>query len=150
MKRIARLAPVFFLGALFLYAGADKVAHYSRFVNALSTYKIVATSAAPYIAIPVILSEFAVGLGLLIASYRRIAATASVALLSLFTVALVVNYFYKPGSICGCWFTLTLGTSTGAHILQNLILVALALTVWWEERLRGGRSGSSRTLAVAS
>ena len=85
--------------------------------------------AAPYLAMPVILTELWIGLGLMIRRFRGAAAlTASIVLL-VFTFALLVNYIYAPGAVCGCWFTITLATSTPLHIALNVVLMALAISV---------------------
>lgn len=119
----------FFLGILFLFAGVDKLFHMEGFVNALASYVIFPERAAPYLAMPIILTELWIGLGLMIRRFRGAAAlTASIVLL-VFTFALLVNYIYAPGAVCGCWFTITLATSTPLHIALNVVLMALAISV---------------------
>lgn len=62
------------------------------------------------------------------------AALIGVAAMGLFTAALIVNYVYAPESICGCWFSITLGTATLTHILMNLTLLGLAIFTWADRR----------------
>ncbi|MCB1037730.1 MAG: hypothetical protein KDD47_28110, partial [Acidobacteria bacterium] len=68
--------------------------------------------------------------GLLFGSWRSRAALVGASTLAVFTVALVVNQFVAPGSVCGCWFSLTLAKSGSTHVALNLVLLGLALTVW--------------------
>ncbi len=122
----------YFLAAFFLYTGIDKVFHYGGFVKALGSYAVVPESLAPFLALPVIVSEIVVGLAFLVPSWRRSAARASALLLVGFTAALAVNLQLGVEAPCGCWFTLSLGAATGQHILLNLVLLALALSLAFE------------------
>ena len=133
MKHISILSAVF-LALIFAFAGTDKIFHFDGFVNALSSYAVVPAAVARYLALPIVLSELWVGLGLLVPRWRRTAALAGAVLLAVFTVALIGNLYFSPGSICGCWFTLTLGRSTRLHVLQNVVLLALAVSVWLDHR----------------
>lgn len=137
MKKISLLSAVF-LAVVFLFAGIDKVFHFDGFVNALASYAVVPTAVARYLALPVILSELWVGAGLLVPRWRRTAALAAAVLLAIFTVALISNLYFSPGSICGCWFTITLGRTTRMHVAQNVVLLALAVSVWLDTRAAAG------------
>lgn len=116
----------YFLAAVFLFTGIDKLFHYKGFIIALSSYVVVPAGSADYLALPIMLSEIWIAVGLLITSWRKMAALIAVGAMGLFTVALVINYIYAPESICGCWFSITLGTATPTHILMNLTLIGLA------------------------
>lgn len=137
MKHVRRLS-IFFLSALFLYAGIDKALHYGGFINALNGYVLIPKGFGPQLALPLILCELLVGVGLLVRSWRSGAAMLASGLLGLFTTAIAVNSYYAPGTVCGCWFTITLGEATATHVLQNLVLLGLASTIWLNERWTGG------------
>lgn len=132
--RIISTGSVLFLALIFLYAGIDKLLHYGGFVNALSSYAVIPAELAPSLAPAVILAEIGLGLGLLRRRWRERSALAGATLLAAFTLVLGIHQLYAPGSECGCWFTLTLARGSGMHIVQNLVLIALALTVWWQPR----------------
>ena len=132
--KVVRALSLLFLAALFLYAGVDKAFHYGGFVKALGGYVLVPDGLERYLALPVILAEILVGAGLLLKTWRPPASLLAAILLSVFTLALAINQRYAPGVECGCWFTVTLGKATGSHILQNLLLLGLALSVWLDER----------------
>ncbi len=123
-----------FLALIFLYAGIDKAVHYDGFINAIGSYVLVPDWIAPGLAPMVIGLEIAIGLGLLFPTHRFQAALAGALTLGVFAVALTVNLVVAPGSVCGCWFSITLAQSDEAHIALNLILAVLASTLWWEGR----------------
>lgn len=140
--KVVRALSLLFLAVLFLYAGVDKAFHYGGFVKALDGYVLVPDGLGRFLALPVILAEVLVGAGLLLKAWRPPAALTAAVLLSVFTLALAINQRYAPGVECGCWFTVTLGQATGSHILQNVLLLGLALSVWLDER-RGVAVGAA-------
>lgn len=151
--RLLSLVSAWFLTLVFLYAGFDKVVHYDGFVNALGSYALVPSSLAAGLAPVIILLEILVGLGLLLSAWRSRAALVGAVTLAAFTVALVVNLIVAPGSVCGCWFSLTLAQSDGGHIALNLLLVGLALTLWIQGRspqIRGSRPDSDSLLELSA
>jgi uncharacterized membrane protein YphA (DoxX/SURF4 family) len=129
-----RLLSIVFLALLFLFTGFDKAFHYGGFVKALAGYVLVPPGAERFLALPVLLTEILVGIGLLVRSWRIPAALLAATLLTLFTVALAVNQRFAPGVECGCWFTVTLGRASAAHIAQNVVLLGLAVSIWLDER----------------
>ncbi len=131
---LARLT-VWGLAALLVLAAVDKLFHYNGFETALRSYVILPKSLAPYFALFVILAELWIATGLLLPQTRRIAAGSAVVALIVFAVASAVNAYYAPSAPCGCWFTLTLGESSVAHILLNLFLAGLAFSLVLERPL---------------
>lgn len=142
--RYVPMASAWFLAALFLFTGSDKVFHYDGFVNALASYAVVPADLAPTLAPAVILIEILIGLGLVFRPWRPTSALVAAVTLGIFTLVLGANQIYAPGTVCGCWFTLTLAKSTGGHVALNLVLLGLALTVWLE-----GRGSEHQTAAEA-
>lgn len=132
--RLISTASAYFLSLVFIYAGLDKVVHYDGFINALSSYAVVPSIIAPGLAPGIILLEILIGVALLLPSRRAPAALGAALTLAAFTTALVVNLLVAPGSVCGCWFSITLAESDGGHITLNLILLGLALTLWGQAR----------------
>lgn len=129
MKSLPIISSIF-LGMFFLLTSLDKAFHYESFFHALKGYVLIPNNFAQYIAFPIILTELWIGIGLLIAPWRRIASLLAVVILMIFIVALSVNYFYAPNSSCGCWFTVSSGQLNVFHVLQNLVFMGLALFVW--------------------
>jgi uncharacterized membrane protein YphA (DoxX/SURF4 family) len=95
---------------------------------------IVPRGAESFLALPVVLSELLVGVGLLIKPWRPAAALLASIILATFTLALAINQRYAPGAECGCWFTVTLGKATPSHVLQNLLLLGLSVSLFFDER----------------
>ena len=131
---------IWVLAAVFLFSGVDKVVHYQGFVNALRDYVIMPRGWAPVLAPSVIAVELLVGVALLVKAWRQTAAMTAAAVLAVFSAALGFNRLLGGRGICGCWFTLTLSKSTPLHMVQNLMLLGLALTIWWGERSRADAS----------
>lgn len=130
------LAIVLLLAAIFLFSGIDKIVHYQGFINALMDYVLVPRGTSSTLAPVVIAVELCIGIGLLLRPWRRQAALVAAGTLAVFTTALVFNYLYGGRGICGCWFTITLAKSSEMHVLQNLLLLGLALSVGWERTVR--------------
>ncbi|MGH9343919.1 MAG: MauE/DoxX family redox-associated membrane protein [Terriglobia bacterium] len=127
-----RLTSILGLSLLFILAAIDKIAHYDRFVTALNSYVVVPPGWARYLATGVILAELCVGFGLLHRQYRGVAALAMSTLLVIFSIALAINVSLGITGGCGCWFTITLGKASFAHVVQDLFLALLALSIWYE------------------
>ena len=132
--RVVEKIILLLLAAVFLFSGIDKILHYEAFVNAVRNYILVPRGWAPYLAPTVILLELMIGVGLLVRAWRRPAALTAAVTLAVFTAAVTFNYLYGGRGICGCWFTITLADSTELHLAQNLLLLGLALSVWWDAR----------------
>jgi len=133
MKKIDR-AILLLLALIFLFSGIDKLAHYEGFVNALRNYIVVPRGWAPYLAVPVIAVELLIGIGLFVRLWRRQAALTAAVMMAVFTAALGLNRLLGGRGICGCWFTITLARGDGMHVAQNLIMLGLALALWWSWR----------------
>ena len=138
MDRKITLVSSWLLAAIFLYAGVDKLLHFGGFERALESYAILPAGYGRYLALPLILVELWVGIGLLRNRWRRSAALCATGLLGLFTLALAVNHWINPQAICGCWFTITLSRSTEQHLLQNLVMAGLALLIFLTETSSSG------------
>ena len=130
---VQRLSVVL-LASLFCFSSVDKLFHYSGFLNALRDYSLIPQGFAKYLAMPVIITEAVISSGLMFKQSRRTSAFIGSCILVLFSVALFVNYLYGKRGICGCWFTITLAQGTGMHLLQNLFLIGLLVSIWWNER----------------
>jgi uncharacterized membrane protein YphA (DoxX/SURF4 family) len=130
------VSAVTFLFLLFGYSSIDKVLHYEEFVEAVRSYVLVPEGVEEFSAVVVVTLELMVAIGLLAPFFRSFASILSVALLGLFTIALMVNQLFLPSSICGCWFTLTLSESTPGHIAQNILFIFVGLVIYSEDRAR--------------
>lgn len=130
MKYIKDIS-IWIIVGVFLLAGLDKLFHYKGFILTLDNSFLVPEGFAEFIALPIILSEFWIAIGLIIKSLRSTALLVAIIILLLFTSFLLGNYLMGIPASCGCWFTLTFSKSTGLHILQNLFLLGLSLLLWY-------------------
>ena len=133
-----------FLSFMFLFAGVDKILHLEGFINAINDYSILPIPLGKQLAPLIISAELAIAIGLLHNSWRRIAARQSAILMSIFTVALVANQIFGQKGLCGCWFSVNMAQGD-IHLVLNIILVALSLSLWYsspapgkEQALEGG------------
>ena len=127
------------LGAVFIYASLDKIAHPLDFARIVYRYRLAGPSAAlgvgPANVFAVILPwlEAVIGVLLVTGLWRRDAAAITAALLVMFLVA--VGYVMWQGidvEHCGCFTVGGEGRSAGwTLIASDLGLLALALYVWF-------------------
>jgi hypothetical protein len=115
------------LAAVFTWAAASKIAKPARWRRALISYRLPpALERVAVWAVPA--SEALVPL-LVVAGLSRVAALWSVALLMVFTVALVVSPHRMDGRIpCGC-FGVRGSIALGSAIARNALLLAVAVFV---------------------
>lgn len=118
------------ISAVFLFAGVDKFFHYQSFILTLKSNVLIPEGLAEYIALPIILTEIWIGIGLMKKPLRSNALLVATIILVLFAGILFANYISGNSEACGCWYTLTLSTSTTLHILQNLFLAGLCILLW--------------------
>jgi len=122
------------LSLLLLFAGIDKLAHYTRFVTTLDNNVLTPPASSYMLALFIPLAEIWIAICIIPRATRGKAVLGCSLMLALFAVALAVNHRYHPNMPCGCWFSLTLSEATVPHIFQNILLSFLAFTVWFEGR----------------
>ncbi len=125
------------LGALFVWAGAVKLAAPRLFAAAISRYELVPEPLLVPVAIGLPLLEVAAGLGLICRIRGSLAAV--IALLLLFLAVLWFGILHNLDIDCGC-FSLaeqaehaSLKTTFG----RDCLLLAAALHLWWHGRRSG-------------
>ena len=126
------------LGAVFIYASLDKIAHPLDFARIVYRYQLAGPSAAlgvvPANVLAVVLPwvEIATGVLLVTGLWRREAAVVAGAMLVMFLVA--VGYVLWQGidvGHCGCFTVGGEGRSAGWTLIAgDLGLLALAVYVW--------------------
>lgn len=118
-----------FLVLLFGFAGVDKLAHFTAFVSAINSYRILPIPLGPTLAPLVIAAELTIAVGLLTRGWRRAAAMQALLLMVVLTSALIGNRFLGDGSVCGCWFSVDMAAGNH-HLLFNGIVILLSFSVW--------------------
>ncbi len=125
------------LGAVFVYASLDKIAHPDAFARIVYHYRLVGPSAsigplpANIVAVTLPWVEMVVGLALIAGLWRREAAGLATLLLVVFLGA--VSWALLHGidiENCGCFAVTGAGRGAGVKlVLQDLGLLAMAIAV---------------------
>jgi putative oxidoreductase len=118
------------LGALFVFAGVAKLRDPTAFATEIANYRLV-PSLAPYLATTLPTVELVVGVALVVGPllWRRAAAVAAMALLAMFTVAVVHVVRSGINVECGC-FGGSSGPVSGWTVARDLALLAAAAFVF--------------------
>jgi hypothetical protein len=110
------------VGAILLLSGAAKLAAGPRWVAQAEAL------AAPAFAVPVVpWLEVALGALLVSGVYRTVVALAAAALLTVFTVLLVVRLVQGRRPPCACFGALSTRPVGPGSVVRNVVLIALAL-----------------------
>ena len=134
-----------FLGTVLLLAATDKLLHLEGFYNAVGSYALVPSFLESALPLPIIFTEIALGATLFTSRWRRSAAWAAACLFGVFSIALTVNLFYAPGSVCGCWFTFGTNTPSTLHIAQDVAMLFLGLTIALDRYPNPSRGAEDRS-----
>lgn len=119
----------FVLGALFILSGAAKVMDAQSFMATLPLYHLPEWIIPLGTLVPPL--EVALGLALVLGIALRPAALAALAMLITFSVLLVIGIMGGELETCGC-FGAYLETSPELGLVRNLVLIVLALGLWWQ------------------
>jgi uncharacterized membrane protein YphA (DoxX/SURF4 family) len=122
------------LGALFLYAGAVKLADPTQFAIEIGNYRLGAAW-APHLAVVLPFVELALGAAVIALplQWRRGAALALAGLLALFTVAVAQAVGRGINVDCGC-FGGASGPVTMVTVARDVALLAAAAALLWLDR----------------
>ncbi len=117
------------VGGVLIWAGLAKVSEPALFALTVRAYNVLPLAFINGFAVVVPWMEIAAGACLLAGFWSRAAALAALALLSSFSVALVVNIFRGANLDCGCFgLDGTRGSLHGA-LVQDLLLIGCSLVV---------------------
>ena len=130
------------LGAVFLYAAHDKILDPRPLMTIIWNYRILPPGPVNLMAIYMPWMELVIGLGLVVGFKRRAAACWAVALLLVFTTALLVNAVRGLDVACGCFSTSATDTNNAwLLVLRDLpmLLAALWMLLLPPKKAVGGR-----------
>ncbi|MEW5807625.1 MAG: MauE/DoxX family redox-associated membrane protein [Acidobacteriota bacterium] len=114
------------IGAIFIWASLDKIAHASDFSRAIHNYRIMPVLTENIMAISLPWLELLAGLFLIIGYRVRGAATVISALLMIFIMAITVALLRGLDISCGCFDTQG-GAKIGLDILfQDLLMLVMS------------------------
>ncbi|KPK99176.1 MAG: hypothetical protein AMJ90_09650 [candidate division Zixibacteria bacterium SM23_73_2] len=131
------------LGATFIYASLDKIAHPAQFAQIVHNYKILPSFLINLFAISLPWIELFCGIFLIVGIWVESSSLVLSFLLFLFAVAISYNVFIRGLDInCGCFTTSLTAKKQGAELLiRDFILLGMGLQVIFFNRDRFTLSG---------
>lgn len=136
VRDIGGLALRVLVGGVFVVAAADKLGNPEPFAQAIANYRLLPLQLVNGVAIVLPWVELMVGLMLLVGIRVRAAATVAVALLVIFTAALLSALVRGLDISCGC-FSQTAAERLGwGRVVEDVALLmgALVVAVWAPQR----------------
>ena len=139
MMRYAKLAVSLALGAIFIYAGVDKIRDPLQFADSVAAFAILPASLITPMALGLPIFEVLCGLMILVPPARRIAALALTLATAMFLVALVSALARGLTLDCGCFGA---GAPSRARmwVESGLDVFLFAGAMWVYLRSRGAAS----------
>jgi len=124
------------LGATFIYASLDKIAHPDQFAQIVNNYKILPSFLINLFAITLPWIEFFCGIFLIVGFWVESSSLVLTFLLFLFAVAISYNVFIRGLDInCGCFTTSLTAKKEGAELLiRDLFLFVFAVIILFYNR----------------
>jgi uncharacterized membrane protein YphA (DoxX/SURF4 family) len=123
------------LGAVFIYASWDKIAHPAEFARAVANYQILPLQLVSPAALFLPWLEMICGICLLIGWITRGSALIIATLLAVFIAALAYSIFRGLDIQCGC-FSLSTDTAVPLYldIVRDVVLLTMASWTLWRPR----------------
>jgi uncharacterized membrane protein YphA (DoxX/SURF4 family) len=139
------------LGAVFIYASMDKIAHPAAFAQAVRNYQILPGVMINLTAIVLPWLELVIGVLLLIGLFQEGSIPIVTLLLSVFFGAMVFNLARGLDIHCGCFHTSTQGTDRAPmlwYVFRDGLLLLPALYLFY--RTFWARRKEVRSLSISS
>lgn len=119
-----------YIGGLFVYAAMYKINYAAEFAETIASYRLVPYYLVDFLAVFMPWLELVCG-GLMIAGFRtRAAAGIVAALITVFTVAIIVNLLRGSNISCGCFHTIEDPISWWT-VLRDLTWLAMTIHVYF-------------------
>jgi putative oxidoreductase len=120
------------LGATFIYASLDKIAHPEQFARIIYNYKILPPFLINVFAVTLPWVELIAGLLLILGLFTESASLLICFLLMVFVVAISINLYRGVDLNCGCFSTDPAGKKEGANLLiKDFIYLFLGIMVFF-------------------
>ena len=120
------------LGATFIYASLDKIAHPEQFARIIYNYKILPDFFINIFAVTLPWVELIAGLLLILGLFTESASLLICFLLVVFVVAISINLYRGVDLNCGCFSTDPAGKKEGANLLiKDFIYLFLGIMVFF-------------------
>ena len=120
------------LGATFIYASLDKIAHPEQFARIIYNYKILPPFLINIFAVTLPWVELVAGLFLILGIFTQSAAFLICFLLMVFVFAISINLFRGIDLNCGCFSTDPAGKKEGISLLfKDFLFLFMGLMVFF-------------------
>jgi uncharacterized membrane protein YphA (DoxX/SURF4 family) len=134
-----------FLGAIFIYASVDKIAHPADFARAIFYYRILPVYLVNILAVVLPWAELFAGILLILGIFTRSSALLIDAMLLVFIVAISHNVLRGVDIACGCFTVSPVAQKHGLSLLyRDIGMLLMGLQIYFFDQ--GGLSLMRRNL----
>jgi len=132
---------LFFIGFLFLlfsYSSINKILNYSYFNIVLSQFPLLhflPPLLIEFLSILIIVTEIAIGFGILISHIRRPIALIGIILSTIFCLLTLIMIFFGEKSACGCFAPLLEKEFNFNKLYQNILILLLFIIIWMDSKV---------------
>lgn len=122
------------LGAIFVYASLDKIAHSEVFAINIRNYQMIPPSFTNLLAVILPWLELYCGLALIIGFYLRGSAVITAGMLIIFIIALASATVRGFDIDCGCYKTFEAVNTVGIRrIIEDIVMLLMAVQVFFAD-----------------
>ncbi len=119
------------LGALFVFAGAEKIGHFGDLAASIAGFRILPQPVIGPLAVLLPFFELGLGLYLLVGLFTRAAATIAAVLLTVYAGAIASAVLRHIPANCGCFGPQDTASADWPHVAADLgLAVVCALLAW--------------------
>jgi uncharacterized membrane protein YphA (DoxX/SURF4 family) len=125
-----QIALRFFLGFIFIYAAIGKISESHEFAIAISNYQLFPDFSINFLAVFIPWLEIVCGFGLIFGVCIKENSFIYLSLITLFTLAVAISVFRGLDIECGCFGSEDFSKVGFAKIVENVVLIILALYIF--------------------
>ena len=127
--RVGISALAILLAVVFLVAATGKMLNFADFLQVINAYQVLPRTVAPLAAVLLVAAEVTTAFALFVPSLRQVGALIAILLLTLFLGAVVWAQATGLRIECGCFGPLQRSEVGFGLIVQDLLLLLMAMTV---------------------
>lgn len=129
---ILRLA----FGGLFIFSGVMKLKDPIFFADVVRNYQLIGDPIAPALALLVPWIEIFAGIAVMLERFVRGGSFILTGALMVFTLAIAISWIRGLDITCGC-FGQNEELNYPVKMVQNILLLAVGIAIWWKAELGG-------------
>lgn len=132
------------IGAVFVYASVNKIFNPEGFARIIHNYRLVGPAYINILAIILPWLEFIMGACLILGIKYRAANAVILAMLTVFTIAMAINYVRGVNINCGCFSTSeSVKSNLLVRVVEDLLLMAGCILIMLKNKLLRRATGFS-------